>query len=906
MKNLFNMKKSLLILALLASILNIYAADPFREHRYDVFKVLPLNNENIVFIGNSITNMHEWWEAFGSNHKIVNRGVWGTFINETVDNIEAIAVGKPKKVFFMVGTNDLGKNGSRNIDDIIASTRIMVQRLKKVSPATEIYIQGILPSVYNRELNQLIETNERLKALCHNAGITYIDLWEDLFSLTTDYTHTLDGLHLKASGYDIWTKKIEEYVGSKSIYPDNCVTLQNTNGIANASYAMRATIFSTLPVNDGDILIIGDEMIHGGEWHELLQSNKIKSRGSGWGYTGPGLDVILKEIPLILNNNSGKCNPAKIFLYAGAGEANGSTPLADIKTSYNNIVNKIRELAPNSEIVLMSLQPTNNSSTNSNRVAPFNQMIKAIADSDTSISFLDIYTDFAQDNVASNKYFNGSYLRGMGYVKIAQKMAEVIANENIVALTDIEAEKNYRTFELRNTLSNAIAKAERIEEGNSVGEYSSESLANLHSLVERAYTLLKDGGSEEEFSSVGDNITAEIQAVLTNINQPQTSNADDAVWYKLYTPNRNSRYLSSNGTGKILTGKEDSNYASSQWKFVKREDGTLDIINRQDGGYINPNASHNSAISTTESSPANGWVLSYSNSPGLFIISSGATQINQTQSNLNWEIYNWSKNADGKDRDDSGCQYRIELVTTEPDEIVEENLINLSFSRGTTLNNSIVKVCDDNGDELSHITAKISASGASNWLTGNKAATDSILCVNINTNATTASAPISYTIDIEGINDSYNIHSIIFRSVALNSAGNWQGATEIRHCNFLCSYGTDKENLLTLPSINDESIMIANGGTKEIRFDIEEKETAEGALTIKLEIHKGNNNLGCFYGLTGVSLKVEEKNVSPTQIIEIDRNIPVEKSNKYDLMGRKVEHPTNGIYIIDGKVVYIK
>ena len=183
-----------------------FAADPFRSHRYDVFKVLPLNEQSVVFVGNSITNMHEWWEAFGSEGHIVNRGVWGTFIDETVQHIEAVAMGKPKKVFFMVGTNDLGKNGSRNVDDIIGNTRIMVERLQRVSPATEIYIQGILPSVYNRVLGQLEETNERLKELCDEYGITYIDLWDDLFSLTQDNTHTLDGLHMKASGYQIWTK----------------------------------------------------------------------------------------------------------------------------------------------------------------------------------------------------------------------------------------------------------------------------------------------------------------------------------------------------------------------------------------------------------------------------------------------------------------------------------------------------------------------------------------------------------------------------------------------------------------------------------------------------------------------------------------------------------------------------
>jgi hypothetical protein len=113
------MKRALsLILCLCFVLLGNAVTDPFRVHKYDLFKVLPVNDKNIVFVGNSITNMHEWWEAFGSDGNILNRGVWGTFISETVEHIEAVAVGKPRKVFFMIGTNDLGKNGSRNIDSV--------------------------------------------------------------------------------------------------------------------------------------------------------------------------------------------------------------------------------------------------------------------------------------------------------------------------------------------------------------------------------------------------------------------------------------------------------------------------------------------------------------------------------------------------------------------------------------------------------------------------------------------------------------------------------------------------------------------------------------------------------------------------------------------------------------------
>ena len=48
----------------------------------------------------------------------------------------------------------------------------------------------------------------------------------------------------------------------------------------NNSNGMRSSYFGMLPLTTDDVIIVGDEMIHGGEWHELLRSPRIKSRGT--------------------------------------------------------------------------------------------------------------------------------------------------------------------------------------------------------------------------------------------------------------------------------------------------------------------------------------------------------------------------------------------------------------------------------------------------------------------------------------------------------------------------------------------------------------------------------------------------------------------------------------------------
>jgi lysophospholipase L1-like esterase len=131
------MKKILTFILIALSITTIaFADEPFRNHRYDAFKVLPVNSEQIVFVGNSITNMHEWWEAFG-NHNVVNRGVSGAVTDEALANIEAIAAGKPKKVFFMLGTNNLGTNGINTTEHVLTNAKLLVERFQATSPATE-------------------------------------------------------------------------------------------------------------------------------------------------------------------------------------------------------------------------------------------------------------------------------------------------------------------------------------------------------------------------------------------------------------------------------------------------------------------------------------------------------------------------------------------------------------------------------------------------------------------------------------------------------------------------------------------------------------------------------------------------------------------------------------------------
>lgn len=666
------------VLACLLGISSVWADLPFRNHRYDAFKVLPVTSNDVVFIGNSITNMNEWWEAFGSNHHVKNRGVSGAVTDEALANLEAIVAGRPKKIFFMIGTNDLGTQGINNPEYVLANTRRMVDRVQKESPNTQIYIQSILPSKSGlRTLEVEQQTNALLKTLCEERGLTYIDLWDDLQGIVTN-THSMDGLHLTASGYKIWCDKVAPYVSDDPNAVSAYASTQQTGGLTGV-YGMRATVFSALPVNEGDVLLIGDEMIHGGEWHELLQSGKVKSRGTGWGYPGPTLAQTLSEIPVIFNSTSGSCKPSSVLLYAGVQDVNGTTAIATLTTTYKNIVNKIKTAAPEAKIYLMGLQPRNNATTNTQRVVAYNTQLQAIAEADDMVEYIDLYTDFVgTNNLGKSEYFNGDYLYGMGYVKVAQKIATALGDEDIVALTDETATALMERFESRSALGDAITLAEQLEEGEGVGQYPAEALAPLKEKMAEAYALLCDeNASTADMAQAATQIETVAQEAIASINLPQLSANGTDVWYQLYTPQRDNRYLSSQGVGANVLGNAKNSYASSIWKFEARADGNgWNIINRKDQSYLSPASAYDKPIATSEAEPSQGWTLSYSNAPGTFIISSGTVQLNQTQSNLGYAVYNWSDGETGADRNDTGCRYAISLFEGEPEEeIVVEGAI---------------------------------------------------------------------------------------------------------------------------------------------------------------------------------------------------------------------------------------
>ena len=151
-------------------------------------------------------------------------------------------------------------------------------------------------------------------------------------------------------------------------------------------------------------------------------------------------------------------------------------------------------------------------------------------------------------------------------------------------------------------------------------------------------------------------------AVVDLPAEPKASNDEYSYWYQFCTPLRGNRYPTSKGTGQAIVGEQSASEAAT-WKFVKRTDGSLNIINRSDATYISPASDNNTALRTVSEEPATGWEFKPAATDGYFIITSGTVQFNQTNNaGQGFNVYNW---GDGSNTTDTGCQYLFTLVDTE-------------------------------------------------------------------------------------------------------------------------------------------------------------------------------------------------------------------------------------------------
>lgn len=182
----------------------------YRSVRGSIFASLTIDSTDIVFVGNSLTEAFMVNELFGPHCK--NRGINQNRIIDIINRIDPIAEKHPKKIFLEGGINDISFGATPK--SIAENYRLLIEKIKKQSPRTAIYVQSVLPT--SRQFNQkekVISVNEYLKRYCKECGISFIDLYNSFQKdgyLIDSLTY--DGVHLNGPGYKIWAEIVRSYL----------------------------------------------------------------------------------------------------------------------------------------------------------------------------------------------------------------------------------------------------------------------------------------------------------------------------------------------------------------------------------------------------------------------------------------------------------------------------------------------------------------------------------------------------------------------------------------------------------------------------------------------------------------------------------------------------------------------
>lgn len=180
---------------------------------YESCVKLHKKNQLVVFFGDSITH-HAPWHEFFSNKIVINRGISGDDTSGLIKRLSAVTALLPKKIFLMIGTNDLWR--MKSVDQIISNIVIILDELHIKSPASKIYIESLIPVRDNQDQDNedIIKINAKLQVIAKKRGHPYIDLYTPLKDaqgyLAEEYTY--DGLHLNGKGYEIWVDIVKNYV----------------------------------------------------------------------------------------------------------------------------------------------------------------------------------------------------------------------------------------------------------------------------------------------------------------------------------------------------------------------------------------------------------------------------------------------------------------------------------------------------------------------------------------------------------------------------------------------------------------------------------------------------------------------------------------------------------------------
>ncbi len=194
--------------------------------------------DDAVFVGDSVTLKLSYYADYGSlgNADFLcagslgyNNAQWGYDHPDNVHPVyngikytveDGAAMLQPKKIFIMLGMNDIGLYG---VDGAVEGMKSLTAKIQQRCPDAVIYVQSVTPMLSYKQLSDLNNTtiaafDQAIQPICQERGYIYLDVAsavnDGYGNLMEAYCSdaTAMGLHFSDAGCEAWVNYLKSHV----------------------------------------------------------------------------------------------------------------------------------------------------------------------------------------------------------------------------------------------------------------------------------------------------------------------------------------------------------------------------------------------------------------------------------------------------------------------------------------------------------------------------------------------------------------------------------------------------------------------------------------------------------------------------------------------------------------------
>lgn len=169
----------------------------------------------LLFTGSSSVRMWEDLQERFPDQRILNTGFGGSQASDLLYYLEPLVLEyEPKKVFIYQGDNDLAEG--KKAGEVIKTLEQITNNLQKANPVISIVLISAKPSISRWNLRgKYKRLNRKLKRWAsRDSSVDFVDVWNPMLTAKKPNTSLFiaDGLHMNASGYDIWEAALAPFI----------------------------------------------------------------------------------------------------------------------------------------------------------------------------------------------------------------------------------------------------------------------------------------------------------------------------------------------------------------------------------------------------------------------------------------------------------------------------------------------------------------------------------------------------------------------------------------------------------------------------------------------------------------------------------------------------------------------